>query len=151
MKPERILPQLYFAGSLIKNTERVTNIKTYVDNNLVRDYQLTYDNAGAADRSRLTHLTECDGQTTPTCFKPIEFEWQQKNSGYTEDPNYALPDHILYRTSGKEELFWGQFVDVNGDGLVDRVKAYSAGGVNYTTTWINTGSGWQGRSKLCIT
>ena len=47
---------LYFAGSLIKNTERITNIKTYVDNNLVRDYQLTYDNAGAADRSRLTQL-----------------------------------------------------------------------------------------------
>ena len=60
-----------------------------------------------------------------------------------EDPNYALPDIILYRVNSTEHLSWGEFVDVNGDGLVDRVKAYSAGGVNYRTTWINTGSGWQ--------
>ena len=50
--------------------------------------------------------------------------WINTGSGWQEDPNYALPDSILYRTSDKYHLRWGKFVDVNGDGLLDRVKAF---------------------------
>ena len=47
--------------------------------------------------------------------------WINTGSGWQEDPNYALPDIILYRVNSTEQLSWGEFVDVNGDGLVRTV------------------------------
>lgn len=72
---------LYFAGSKVKNTQRLSNIKTYTDTSLVRDYQLSYDNNGEANRSRLTELQECDGQVTQTCFSQSRLSGSKKTQG----------------------------------------------------------------------
>ncbi len=121
---------LYFAGSLIKNTERITNIKMYVDNTLVRDYQLTYDNAGAANRSRLIQLTECDGEATPTCFKPIEFD-RVDGGNDTFNPRIANPlgaNFVGYTRS---------LEDMNGDGITDLVYVYNTS----VSTYMGIGDG----------
>ena len=68
-------------------------------------------------------------------------------NGWTESTTWSLPGDVYftggYNTGGGNEL-----VDVNGDGLVDIVKAtrytINGGGVyTYTIkTYLNTGSGW---------
>ena len=70
-----------------------------------------------------------------------QITWLNTGHGWEQDSNYTLPDVI--RDNGLN-LTRGEFQDVNGDGLVDWVKAYrkSNGGV-VQNTWLNTGSGWQ--------
>ena len=107
----------YFAGSKVKTTQRLKNIKTYVDAVLVRDYQLTYDNQGAANRSRLTQIQECDG--TGSCFPGTGFGYaHQIGSGFEPD---SLWDNV---TTGFHNNWKLSFVDMNGDGLPDLVKSY---------------------------
>src|SRR5450830_814157 len=73
----------YQAGKVIKTQHRITDIKTYTGTTLIKDYKLSYANTGAyhvntsnvADGSVLTQFQECDGQATPTCQKPITFNW----------------------------------------------------------------------------
>ncbi|WP_282611404.1 toxin TcdB middle/N-terminal domain-containing protein, partial [Pelagibius sp. Alg239-R121] len=69
--------------------------------------------------------------------------WLNTGSGWSSDANYALPD-IIYNSSIPQRA--GEFVDVNGDGLVDWVRAYYYNGTNYRKTWLNTGTGWQANS-----
>ena len=60
--------------------------------------------------------------------------------GWQESVAYALPDVIFDK---KQNLTRGQFQDVNGDGLVDWVRAHRRStGAIFQTTWLNTGSGW---------
>ncbi|MGJ5181786.1 SpvB/TcaC N-terminal domain-containing protein, partial [Bradyrhizobium oligotrophicum] len=55
-----VRPQ-YLAGTLIETTQRLTNIKTFVGNNLVADYQLGYQQGSVTGRSRLTSVKPCGG------------------------------------------------------------------------------------------
>ncbi len=80
--------------------------------------------------------------------------WINTGSGWQHDPYYALPDVIMnYQDMDNADpdkrvpLVHGQFVDVNGDGLVDYVRALrDIAGNNWKGTYINTGKGWQWNS-----
>src|SRR6266702_2289648 len=69
----------YEAGSVIKVTQRLTNVQTYADATLVRDYRLGYDNNGAPQgptgRSRLVSMQECGSDGV--CLPGTTFGWQQ--------------------------------------------------------------------------
>ncbi|WP_282611232.1 FG-GAP-like repeat-containing protein, partial [Pelagibius sp. Alg239-R121] len=62
-------------------------------------------------------------------------------SGWQYTPAYNLPGVIS--SSLYPGARYGEFVDVNGDGLPDWVKAFRHNGANQIATWLNTGSGWQ--------
>jgi RHS repeat-associated protein len=133
----------YIGGSLNKTTQRLTNVKTYVGNALVKDYRLAYGIYGAANLSRLLSVTECDGQVTPQCLPPTEFDWKAETTGFNSSNPFALPtvinDYDAYSTGYRQ----GELIDVNGDGLADWVRAYrNHAGTDYIRTWLNTGSGW---------
>jgi RHS repeat-associated protein len=133
----------YIGGSLNKTTKRLTNVKTYVGNALVKDYRLAYGTYGAANLSRLINVTECDGQVTPQCLPPTEFDWKAETTGFNSSNPFALPtvinDYDAYSTGYRQ----GELIDVNGDGLADWVRAYrNHAGTDYIRTWLNTGSGW---------
>ncbi len=67
--------------------------------------------------------------------------WLNTGSGWAYAANYNLPDVIDDRGLNLKR---GQFQDVNGDGLIDWVRAYrKANGNSSQATWLNTGSGWQ--------
>ncbi len=136
------IPTLYFAGSLTKNAQRLTNIRTYAGTTMVKDYQLTYDNEGSANFSHIISITECDGQISQQCFKPISFEWAQNNTGFHYSQDYVLPqiinDYLL--TDNPNRSF---FQDLNGDGLVDLAESFrDSNGNIYNRAWLNTGTGW---------
>jgi hypothetical protein len=59
--------------------------------------------------------------------------------GWVETPGYALPVPLVVAGVNDPGV---QLIDVNGDGLVDVVKARSSGGVLTSKTWLNTGSGF---------
>lgn len=82
----------------------------------MRDYRLTYDNNGAADRSRLTSIQECEGGGT--CIDPTNFAWLADVGGWQNYP--SIPDIFSpgqgYTDGNVYPLITG---DWNGDGLTD--------------------------------
>ena len=133
----------YIGGSLIKNTKRLKSIQTFEGANLVSNYQFSYGVGDITARSRLVSISRCSDSSGTNCLEPITFTWKvNPNKGYTTSS--TLPPDILegfpWLSTGEPR---GQLVDVNGDGLVDWVRAYRPwNGSNIIATFLNTGSGW---------
>ncbi len=135
----------YMAGAKSETVERLKFIETYAQvggiDTLVKRYEMHYEYGNATKRLRMTKLTECDANNN--CLAPHSFTYSDHSdtlSAFKSEAGYALPDVIFDK---KTEITRGQFQDVNGDGLVDWVRAYrNASGTNYQSTVLNTGSGW---------
>jgi len=69
-------------ASLAKITKRLSDIKTYVGSTLVLNYNLSYEYGGAAQRSRLLSVTECDG--SGDCLPATTFTWETNEIGFDE-------------------------------------------------------------------
>jgi RHS repeat-associated protein len=72
---------LYHAGSLLKTTVRLINVKTYTSttvfnsSTLVSDYRIAYNSdASSTKHSRVVSVTLCDA--TGNCLAPTTFTWQ---------------------------------------------------------------------------
>ena len=63
---------MYLGGSVMKIPERITHVRTYVGETVVREYVLQYEYGTATKRSRLTSIRECAGAA---CMPPHVFEW----------------------------------------------------------------------------
>lgn len=62
------------AGSDVRVSQRLKNIKTYVDDKLVKDYRLAYEVGATTGKSRLTSVTECNGDGTQ-CLVASKFTY----------------------------------------------------------------------------
>jgi RHS repeat-associated protein len=69
---------LYQGGSIIRNTVRLTNIRTYVGETMVRDYRLTFDQSPSTQRSRLTSVVLCDA--AGACLPATNVGWQAQSN-----------------------------------------------------------------------
>ena len=70
--------------------------------------------------------------------------WLNTGNGWANNAAYALPDVFAEYNNSHSPLSHGDFVDVNGDGLVDWVQAYRrTSDASVRKTWVNTGAGWQ--------
>ncbi|OIR25076.1 FG-GAP-like repeat-containing protein, partial [Bathymodiolus thermophilus thioautotrophic gill symbiont] len=122
----------YQAGSKLRQTRRLSSINTYVNNNIVRTYDLEYQYHGTPKRSQLSSIEECvDNQ----CLPKTNFSWKASNTGWLLTSNYA-PEKAIVNGDGEDQGV--RLRDVNGDGLVDFI--YSKG--NDRKTYLNTGNGW---------
>jgi RHS repeat-associated protein len=91
--------------------------------------------------SELQTIGYCAGAS---CMQPLTFSWQGGQKGaWTRNANYALPTQYVGTGKG---LKGTQFIDVDGDGLLDFVLARQngIGGTNspQSVTLLNTGNGW---------
>src|SRR5713226_1120039 len=90
-----IVPR-YEGGSIIKTTQRLTNVQTCTtiatdttnvqtcsSTALVRDYRLAYDNNGAAGQSRMTSVTEC--RSDGVCLPGTSFGWSEEGGTFSTD------------------------------------------------------------------
>jgi len=117
----------YAGGSVIKRTKRMTNIKTFTNGVLVKDYRITYSNIGSYSQgdnlnestlefnkngSLITQITECDGATTATCLQPTVFTWKP---GTVLNGNTGMFNGTLTKDTGKVVAIG----DANGDGIND--------------------------------
>lgn len=119
-------------GSIIKITKRLTNIKTYLGESLVKDYRVAYvnngvyssDTNGTSNGSLLTSVTECDG--SGVCLNPTTFSWTPgtKLTSTFDAPVTGGPANIV--AAG----------ETNNDGLADALRYNYDGVCNTSTTTL---------------
>ena len=127
---------LYHAGSLMKTTVRLTNVKSYVGSSLVNDYRLAYQQASSSQHSLLTSVAQCasDGSCLPaTSFLwstggtgTFSIGWEQKNyptDGRIWRVGVGVPGGIDLNTDGRADIlqiaendYQAQVLLSNGDG-----------------------------------
>jgi hypothetical protein len=112
----------YFAGGLIENRYRLTNIKTYARgdsgpaSDLVFDYRITYEQDLSTGVSRITQISQCTSAApVGPCLPPARFTWSD--------------DTLLYSWSGDG---WG-----GGGGWIPAIPSSST-----LTAWVNTHDGY---------
>lgn len=114
-----VTPQ-YQAGSLVKTTVLLTDIKTYEGANVVYDYKLAYRAGTTIKHSRLTSVTLCDSGTN--CLAPTTFGWQGDAGvvSFTAQPSSGLPAYF--------GILWPiPLGDFNADGLPDAISDTTPG------------------------
>jgi len=121
----------YLAGSLIKSTKRMTNVKTYAGATLVKDYRLTYESSPLVNKSRLKTITEC--ALDNACLSAISLAWSSSSAGFGSPAQWM--QHGGTFQAGKT-----QYADVNGDGRSDLIFQ---GNNNEFYVSLSTGSQFQ--------
>ncbi len=125
-----------------------------------------YNNESYASGLKRGTLVDVNGDGLPDFVQAFSnaasgrTTWLNTGSGWAVDAGYKPPFQTNYdaqqwydtSTGGEEptkvtNYYYlnrdlGDFVDLNGDGLVDFATAYSVGGTSVLQTWRNTGSGW---------
>ncbi len=134
----------YLRGIKSESKHRLSKIKTYVENSLVKEYRFTYQKSPVSGLSRLRYAQQCGSDGG--CLPRHEFAWKDTAKGFSGNTAYKLPVRIYdYQDQFEIASQSGDFIDVNNDGLVDYVVSYK----DYTTKiakhaiYKNTGSGWQ--------
>jgi hypothetical protein len=129
---------MYAVGSLVKNLVRLKTVNAYQGNSPTAGYEVSYATAAGAVRPKVASIRMCDGAAV--CYSPTQFTYAVPQTAWEDAPALNLPYPTWSRGLDNEGM---QFVDVNGDGLVDIVRFLVADGTPYRTAWLNTGNGWQ--------
>ena len=110
----------YVAGHAKRTGKRLKAIKTYSNEELLREYKLTYNTGTAATEndnlSRISQLQECVGTT---CSQPTVFEWSLPVNYLDYNlyaSEYTVPGGIGPDGAGSAPITMGDF---NGDGITD--------------------------------
>src|SRR5712692_9092005 len=126
--PRTDITPRYEGGSVIKTTQRLTDVKTCTavtstqlctdpGVSLVRDYQLAYDNNGAVGGSRLLSVTECGSDGV--CLPGTRAGWSQKADGTFAAQSTVFPNGWNFGIPTQFQLITGDF---NGDGKTDYIE-----------------------------
>jgi len=134
----------YSGGSRIQSTQRLTNIKNYANGNVVRDYQIAYEDSPSI--SRLKDVTECNGNSPQDCLPATNINWQEINEAFSMlsvDTKYGMQTDWWYDSNRKLRVF-----DYNGDGKNDFIlQGVSAGKGTFLMTATSNGFSVQGISN----
>ncbi len=138
---------LYFAGSLIKNTQRLTKVQTYSGGTQTREYRLTYGTGATTNRSRIAGIAEC-ALPNNVCKPTINPTWSEYGSNaFNAGTNWTSQAA-------------GFLADVNGDGKADLIAQQSDGiyvalstgtGAGASGKWVNSFGTAQGYSDPNVT
>ncbi len=129
--------QGYVAGSLVQLDRRISNVKTYANSVLVKDYRLAYAASTQTGRYRISGITECDGLGSclqPTTTAAIDVGTKTYSAPASWVANYG----VSAGGWSDSNLYPRRVVDVNGDGLPD-VVGFASDGVKVS---LNTGTGF---------
>lgn len=107
---------LYHAGSSMTNALRMTHIKTYVGETVVKDYAISYGTGSTTGRSIVTGIAECDG--TGNCLPGLAMAYQQGSDTHT----YWTYDDSTGAGIGIHGASPTYYADINGDGRTDLVR-----------------------------
>lgn len=146
----------YITGAKVATNKRLNNIQVKVKDSggtyqLARKYVLGYEYSAATGRSRLTTITEY-GKDGTTSLPATTFVYQDKDLSFDSMSNFSgierassgSSDYDYVRTSNSSGQSSTDLVDINGDGLNDRVQAVSG-----NTAWklqLNSGTGFDSLS-----
>ncbi|MDR7123156.1 YD repeat-containing protein, partial [Rheinheimera soli] len=140
---DRADPSLsYLAGGAIQQTQRLSTMTTFYNNNKIREYRLTYGELSiGSGRTLLRSVTECAfiGNVLVNCLEPTEFDWSEQHAGYSLEW-VPFSGYSNYRTI-TEALPRG---DINGDGSRDWNGSFvdAEGTVQATHSFVLPGCGF---------
>lgn len=104
----------YIHGSLVTQTQLLTNIKVNYAGATTFNYTLGYQTANATGRSRLVSVTECGADGT--CLPSTTIAWRTgQASGWASDT--ATPAAVTSAAAAAA----AKLMDVDGDGVMDLV------------------------------
>ncbi|MCE2026862.1 RHS repeat-associated core domain-containing protein [Sessilibacter corallicola] len=112
----------YVAGLRLDTVDRLTNIEVSANNNLLRNYQFTYDHINT-DYSRIVKLEECSDIEKSNCRGSTNFDWQYPLTGLSSvrEKLFELED---------TRLLDFRPIDINGDGYLDLAYLRLTGGLS---------------------
>ena len=121
----------YVAGSKTSVLERLTHVKTFFNEQMVRDYALEYEENVSTGRSRLIKLSECDG--AQLCKLPSEFSYTTSTVEFSQ---YINPIEQAYVDGNPDDALTADF---NGDGIADIYFIWRTNGTN--RLYLSDGNG----------
>ncbi|HEX4333552.1 MAG TPA: FG-GAP-like repeat-containing protein, partial [Usitatibacter sp.] len=128
--------QWYVGSGLVRQTNRLTNVRTYSGTTLVRDYRLAYETSPNTLRSRLTSVTECAGDET-TCMPALTENYVVPSGGLSQAgatiatlnaKNPVVPAAPMKQSN----LISATVGDFNGDGIQDVLYVLNYAGMSTT-------------------
>lgn len=125
-RPTDDIGVLYQGGSVVKSTQRLKNVQSYLGaSTLVKDYRIAYGTGTATKRSRVTSIQECDSTGTGSgtnCVAATSLTWQESGTDLTP-PTYSSPALNSTITGGWDTrnsvAHYVRTGDFNGDGRTD--------------------------------
>ncbi|MEK6844554.1 MAG: SpvB/TcaC N-terminal domain-containing protein, partial [Nanoarchaeota archaeon] len=143
------LRSVYENGNLVSQSRRLKEIIINASNSRVRRYAFEYQRLETEGTlSFLSNITEY-GKDNTNSLPPIKFEYTEVDSGWTDLTDFVFPEctgsNIAGCFTAPDFTDAGvRLVDVNGDGLVDVVKANEtvSPGAGFAKIWLNNGTGW---------
>ena len=135
-----------YLPTLVDMDKRLAGITVKFDGNLLRKYELDYDYGTTSGLSRLVRVSQL-GSDGITSQPPQEFVWEEGLNGF-DSPELLIPDGT-FGTDWEHWPIWGNgqgstiatLLDMNGDGLPDRVDHHYQG-TNGIHVAINNGNGF---------
>lgn len=123
----------YLAGSKVEKLKRLSEITTYVGDDLVKTYNTSYETSPITGNSLVISLQECG--TDGTCFEPTTFDW---NNTLSISNSFDMQDW-------GNQLSWtddstANAGDYNADGFSDVIYAYNDSGKMSIAAFISTGN-----------
>ncbi len=131
----------YSHGQKFTRNKQLSKIVTRTHNNeILKEYRLTYDNKGVNKRIRLKALTLCGFDNK--CTKPLTFKWNNNAAaGWETNSNFEPLGRFTSDSRAEEGT---RLVDLNGDGLMDMIRGqWRPEGKAIKRAYINTGNGWR--------
>ncbi|RCX31658.1 RHS repeat-associated core domain-containing protein [Thioalbus denitrificans] len=130
----------YALGYRREQNVRLASVQMRVDGVLAREYRLSYEQSAITGRSRIRSVRECGMEGG--CLPALEFTWQEGQKGFIEEPAWGIDDPD-FNFSYKENPDVGfRALDLNGDGLIDFLRARAKGDERSHAAFINTGNGF---------
>ncbi len=121
----------YIGGSKQIKTQRLTDIKTFIGEKIIRDYLLNYKYISNTNRSALASINECDANSA--CKISSTFVWREGGDGnFTHWTNSSI-------RRGSTDQWTHYFADVNGDGMADWIQVHKTIDIGYVG--LATGDG----------
>lgn len=135
--------KIYQNGNNIRYSRRLNRIVITANGNIVRKYVIEYKNSDSITRNYISSVKQY-GSDNVTNLPETSFSYYPVLDGFT-DNSVWYPPVCVASTSGHGDQ-GTRLEDLNGDGLVDIIKALSTNGPcnipDQLKAFINNGSGW---------
>lgn len=137
-------PETHYLGGVSSSMNwLMSRIEVYSSSTKLREYKFSYSNLDQAPHtSTLDSVELCSGST---CMIPTDINWSSEDHGHHAISTWFTANSggiTSWATDGQRE----DYIDVNGDGLPDRIWNPNGGVEGYYVA-INTGNGFSSPSR----
>jgi RHS repeat-associated protein len=110
---------IYMGGYPITTSIRLAAIETYIGTIKVNSYQLSYEMSPSTNRSLISMIQRCSGNSNSICLSPVKLNYQKGVEAFDSLQNWGNEFTKQNGWDGSNQPF--TLSDVNGDGFLDVV------------------------------